>query len=255
MTCDDIRDRLLALPDPGRLPLDLRPHLADCGRCRAALAAVAEVDSLVARLPVPAGAAKAAFLARFDEPPPIIVLAPAPRRPSRLRWQHAAGLAAGVCLAVGGWIASRPGPVVVRVGPRHDLLQKEVRHVVALTKAETATDRMGIWADAATDFQGEMKVLHQVAAEYDLDALAKMFGRVVDDGVVAQARKLPPFLNPQERREKLTAAGDKLAAVEADAAALAGTARPAAKQYLERMVRTAKAGKETLKKLADGEKA
>jgi hypothetical protein len=257
MTCDEIQNRLLALADPARVPQDLRAHLAQCAPCRSVLAAVVEVESLVARLPIPDSApAQAAFLDRFAEPSSIIALAPVPYRPRQTRWPaYAASLAAGICLVVGGWYVTRPGPApVARIGPRHELLQKEVRHVVALTKAESPADRMLIWADVAADFQQEMKDLYQVADEYDLDILTQMFGRAIDEGVLAQARKIPPFFPPVERRNKLTATAVKLAATEVAAEALVLTARPSAKPYLERIVRTAKLGREKLQKLTDGEK-
>ena len=253
MTCDDIQTRLFALPDPGRPPADLRPHLKTCPRCAAVLAAIAEVESAVARMPVPDGsAAKVEFLKRFTDPT-VITLAPAPaRKPSRFRWQHAAGLAAGVLVAIGGWFVNRPGPEVVRAGPRHDLLQKEVRHVVELTKAKSADERMVIWTKAAIDFQDEMETLYQVAPQYDLDALAGMFARVVDEGVIGQAEKLPPFLPPADRHAQLTDAAGRLGTVETKAKKLLKTARLDAKPFLERMARKAKDGKDRLDQLARG---
>lgn len=265
MTCDAIRDRLLALPDPRRVPADLRSHFDGCPACVNVQAALVGVEAAVARLSVPDSApAKAAFLTRLAEPEPII--AHMPTLPNRrgladliagVKWQHAAGLAAGVLIAVGGgWLltGSNGGQTQEFAAHRHDLLQKEVRHVVRLTGAGTAADRMAVWADVVADLGAEMTAVYQVADEPDLDALAGLFRRAVEDGVVAQARRLPAVV-PAGERSKLTETAKKLADAETEANRLLAVARPQAKPVLERMVRTARTGKEALDKLARGEKS
>lgn len=263
MTCDAIRDRLLALPDPRRVPADLRTHLAGCPACTAVQAALVGVESAVARLPVPdSSAAKVALLTRLGDSEPIIARRPTmPRRPgladwiAGVKWQHAAGVAGGLLLTVGGgWLLTRPdpGPKFV-AAPRHELLRKEVRHVVELTKAETAADRLAIWADMATDLGAEVNAVCQVAEVPDMVALAGLFHKAVEDGMIGQARLLPPIAPPDERA-KLTEAARKLADAEEQANRQLAVARPQAKPVLERVSRTARAGRETLDKLARGEK-
>jgi hypothetical protein len=264
MTCDEIRDKLLTLPDPRRPTTDLRAHLTGCPACAALQAAAAGIESTVAVLPVPSSeGAKAAFLARLAEPEPVITRMPTlPRRrglpdwTGRVKWQHAAGLAAGVLVAVGGWSITRgpDRPDVAAAAPRHPLLQKFVRYDVKLTKAGSAADRMAIWTGFADDLRKELAGVCQVAKERDMEALSDMFDKAVQGGVVAQAGKLPEFMDAKDRLARLNEASNALAAAEMDIARLKTEARQQAQPALGQMARTAKAGKEKLEKLARGEK-
>jgi len=129
--------------------------------------------------------------------------------------------------------------------PRHQLLTQEVDHYVKLSAANTATARMAIWTDWATDIGQESRVIHKVAQPEDMAALAAMFEKTVNRGVVAQAEKMQT-VPPAERHAALTTAIDKLAVAMADADALARSAPTVTQKYFTRMAETARDARQIL---------
>ena len=153
MSCQTVRNKLL-LADPRRLPAGLRDHVGGCDACGGFVAGLARLDDALLALPVPTDpAVKEKFLLALDEAGPIITRVPTvPRRDSTLlpallergRWRYPAGLAAGIALAVGGvWWADRPPAAPpAEVAVRHDLLGKNVRTLVALTRTNDPRTRL-----------------------------------------------------------------------------------------------------------------
>jgi hypothetical protein len=254
MTCETIQNRVLQLPDPARVPADVRAHAADCPACAGVLAAVAVLDDAIPRLPVPPPSprVKAAFLARIAEPA-------APKRPERwfdaVRKEHLAGLAAGLLLAVGAWTltGSRTAPAVA-AGPRHELLGSEVNHLVRLAKATGPAERVTVWADVTGDLGNEVRQVYLYAPDEDIKALGAMFDSAVNKGLVAQAAQLRDRADiaVTERHKLLTAADARLTATATEADELLKQAPPQAKPVLERIAKTARDGSAKLQRLAAG---
>ena len=263
MTCETFQQALTASSDPRRLAADLATHARTCAACAAFRRGLLKLDRLVAQVPVPASSpeVRAAFvagLATADLPPIIERRLPARRDSNgglsavwaaREQWQYAAGVAATLAVGVGVWWVStgaRPNgtPEVAKL--RHELLSKEVRHLAALTKAETPADRVAVWSGWAGDVYAEAKSVHKVAPDAEMASLSRMYARTVEEGVVKQAALLSPSLTPAERLQALADADGKLQAAEADAEALSKEAPPAARGELKRIAGTAKAARARL---------
>jgi hypothetical protein len=264
MNCEVLQNRLLALPDPRRVPAELRPHLDGCPACRAFAAGVLRLDALLAELPVPPADddVRAAFLDRVTAAGPVITRVPVvPSRGSSaqlsavlaragLTWRHAAGLAAALMVAVGGyWIAtaerSRPQPAAYH---RHELLAKEAKWVADLAQAEDPKDRLKLWTGIADDVRGEARALHMVAAEDEMRDLTELYRKAVETGVVAQARRVPDHDRPAAVREAMA----RLTASAAESTKLADGASPHSRRQLLQMAAIARDGNKALQSLAGG---
>jgi hypothetical protein len=260
MNCETIQNRLLALPDPRRVPEELRGHLDECPGCRAVLVRAARLDALLPALPVPASseAVKAAFLERVRAGEPVVRREPTPSRPESAQWKYVAGLAAAVLLALGAWalfhgrasserpqFASRP----------QELLGQEVRHLTELAKADTTTKKIAIWADVAADLQAETRAVYLAAPEPEITTLARLFDKAVTDGIGRQADLLRnTHLEPAER-QALLAAARKLETTRAGVSQLTDSAPPQAKAPLRRMADRADTVRKRLIDLAEGKGA
>ena len=257
MTCDVATHRLLALPDPRQLPDDVRAHLVSCAACQGRSVALVRIEELIPRIPVPAASesVKQAFLDKIEAETPVIRTMPVlPRRDSGFqwqkalagRWQTAATLATGVLLTFGvWWTASSPRTTVVAEAapPRYDGLSKEVRSLVALTRAESPTQRLTAWTGAEADLRQELRTVYRVAAEDDLRALARRYERVIDDGIVRQATQLPEHLPPTERQSLVGTAAGQLTEAETEARRLAASAPPPTQKQLQRIADLARDGR------------
>lgn len=261
MKCETLQNRLLTTADPRRLPDDVRAHVTGCPACRAFHAKLVRLEGLLTAIPVPDSAStKAALLERVSEPGPIITRIPTVRRSDSSatlralvaktgRWKYVTGLAAGVLLAVGVWIAGgdrKPTPVAQAAVP-HQLLKSEVGRIVALQKADKPADKAVVLADLAGDLRGEARVLYLAAQDAEMKKLAGLYERTVSDGVVKQVDRLGELV-PAERAALVRRLDDKLAADEAEAAELAGRAPPPSVEGLTRIAKAARAGREALAK-------
>ncbi|HET6575470.1 MAG TPA: hypothetical protein VFG68_17840 [Fimbriiglobus sp.] len=269
MTCDAIRNRLLALPDLRRVPDELRGHLDECPACRAYQARAVRLDGWIKAIPVPPSSeeTKAAFLDRATEAGPVIKRVPVVRRDSALylpaflaengRWRYAAGLAAAVLIAVGWltyWGDGTPKPNEPLTVAGHDLLTKTIGHVVtdkdALAKVDTPEQRMRVWADMTRDLQSEIKRVYLYAPQADLTVLAGLFEKVTEKGLLRQAGAVKDSQLPPDRQQALLrGAIEQMAAVEADLAAFAQNAPQGNKLPLRQIRGTAQRVREELSKL------
>ena len=252
MTCDVARNKLI-VADPGRLPAGLWEHVRGCGACEALVSELAALDRALVALPVPPAdpAVRDRFLASLTEAGPIITRVPTvPRRDSgvslpalldRGRWRYVAGLAAGLAVAVGGvWWADRPpAPAVPEVAVRHDLLGKEVRHLVALTRTNDPRERLAELVGVADALRAEARQMYLIADAGEMTDLQKLFDKAVAKGVVPQAERLPAA----DRAVALASARAALTAAEADASGLAGRAPEHTRPMLEGMAASAKAAR------------
>ena len=263
MKCEVAQNRLLALSDPSRAPEELRMHVTDCAACRAYAAGIAKLDSMLASLPVPSSdLAKATFLDRVTAAGPVITRIPTvPKRGSSIdlpalvrngRWKYvSSGLAAGIVLTI-GWFAfsgKKPTANAEPVAHKHELLNKQVQTVAALSQADTAPKRLEVWSSATDDLRSETKAVYKVAPDDDMKALTRMFAKVVNEGLLKQAERLNDQAEPSERQRLLTQTRDKLAATELETAELSKQAPPHSQKQLLKMSEIAKDGRLKLQDL------
>ena len=233
MTCQDVQNKILILPDPRRVPEPLREHLDGCPACLAWWKQAAWLERLLEQLPAPPPPAdkKTALIDELTSAGPIIHTVPRPAaadRPlvTRRTLAYAGGLAAAVLVGVGVWLAVRPSgkPEPPAVAQRHPLLDKMVQRDVALAR---------------------------VANPEELNELAGWYKRVVNDGIVRQAENLPRHgLTPDQKKALLDGLAAKLAETGAEADRLANEAPPESKPALKRIAETARDGQQRLSKLA-----
>lgn len=253
MTCDALRDQVLTLPDPRRVPDVLRAHLAGCPACAAWAVAAGRLETLLERLPVPPAPAdkKAELVEELTAAGPVIRRVPVVYRPSGRRLvtgpvlMYAGGLAAAVLVAVGGWLALRPGSGgdMVKDGPRHPLLDKLVQRNLALAKTTKANDRLDLLGGLADDVSGEARQVARIAEAGELAELSEMY-RTAARGVVQQAERVAdaPGLRAEEKRDALAAAERKLKAAGDEIERLAGESPPHAQPVLRGIAETARDG-------------
>jgi hypothetical protein len=267
MTCDAIQNRLLALPDLRRVPDELRGHLDECPTCRAYLARAVRLDKLLATIPVPPSSeeTKAAFLDRVTEAGPVIKHIPVVRRDSGTyllddgRWKYTAAALAAAVLVAAGWLAFRGGEAPPNRNKYdtvagHELLTKTLGRVVtdekALARSNTSEERLRAWADMTSDLRDEVEKVHLHAPKDDLKALAGLFEKAAQKGLLTEARKMTEDQTPAEKqRAAFQVAQERMTRIAADAAAFAQAAPPDKKQPLQQIRDTAGAVLKELSKL------
>ena len=266
MTCQSVQARILALPDPRRLPDALRAHAAGCPDCAAYWKQAARLEALVAALPVPPAPAGKKEALLEDLAAEGLVFPKVTTTPGR-GWslprpslKALAGLAAAVLVAVGIWGAVKGGkqPVVAQKppAPRHLLLEKVVQRDLALAKAKTANDRLDALAGMAEDLASESRGLALVAGADEMRELADLFRSVVADGVVEQAGRVPPHaLTPDQRRTMLDRLTARLAEAGQAAEKAAKDSPPHAQPALRSIADTARDGQTKLRAIAAREGA
>jgi len=269
MNCSTIQNKILDLPDPRVIPNELLAHVAACEACRVWAKQVARLESLLEQLPVPPapGNKKAEMideLAGSD----LVIIRPlsVPHRESFgnsiLKYLDQnklvlGGLAAAILVVVGGWWllngTGNPGGNMVQAPtPKDPFLNKMVLWDVDLAKAETTSKRLQILGDMADGLSTQTRSLARVANADELRDLARWYDKVVQDGVVGQAKKLPTLtVNERaKRKEDLSALAAKLAE-EANLAEKFTEVPPDAKPALQTILKSAREGEKELRKLVN----
>jgi len=199
---------------------EVEAHLAECMACRQWHKMLMQVESHVPLLPVPESLRKTQLqeelihgAATTPETIPLHVPT-APARPFiRISWRELAvvggGLAAaGVLIACGiflGNMLSPPrnsNPPVVQGNNKEKektLAGKLIELDMQLAQSDNTRERVETLAKLAENLQGESRSLAQVAGPKELQTLAKLYSKVVEEGLVQRARKLPAA----DRREVL----------------------------------------------------
>jgi hypothetical protein len=217
--------------------------------------------------PRPAAAAPA----QHPAPPPMAVPAAALTRRPLVRavtpWAACAA-AAAVLIAfgflLGNWLsevlvppapsphAKSPEPQPApgkqpepQPAPTAPLTARLLEADLSLAQAESPRQRLQALADLADDLQDETRALEAVAGAADLDALARLYQKVIREGVVPRARSLPAG----ERRPVLEPIAQGLSRAREDARRLARTARPSSVASLERIAAAARDGDDQLRAL------
>jgi hypothetical protein len=262
MNCQTVQNKILALPDPRLLPDPLREHVAGCVACREWAKQAARLEALVEKLPAPAAPVrkKAALIDHVTRGEPIItpsLAIPAAPRESRavafLRRNATviAGLAAAVLVAIGAW-ALFPKNEVVTAKPIPDdpFLKKMVDRDVALARADNPAKRLEILGLMAEDLSTQARALSRVASPEELRDLARWYGKVVNNAIVPQVKRMHGVtLKPAdaaERTKSLEALNTQLGATATEADRLLAEVPPESKPALQTIADSARDGQKTI---------
>jgi hypothetical protein len=267
MTCEMLRNTLLAEPNPVRLPAELRGHFVECAPCSDFLRRFRELNAELAVLPAPdSNLRKHEFLMMLESAGPIIKSIPASRSGtfvpvrswSRRMARPMLAMAACVAVGIGLWnvMPSSRKPASESPYARHELLEKLVRHNAVLAKADPADARTKFDTLTALvgDLEAETRNVLLAASPEDLVALAGMFETVIDRGLVKHAEGMNRFTD-EDRSAILRNAAAKLAITADSISALSRTAAAPSQAALDRMHKAATDGKHTLNQLAAGVRA
>ena len=260
MNCQSLQNRILALPDPRQVPESLRPHLDACPACRVWWQQATRLERLLENLPAPPPPAdkKAALIDDLTAAGPIIKSIPAAPRPAgrvslaATRGAKAvAGLAAAVLIGIGGWQLIKPTGTAIQAqtAPRHPLLEKVVQRDLALAKVNTPAQRLEVLSGLADDLSSETRGLARIGTPDDLNDLATWFQKVVADGIVPQAGKLPPGMAAADKRAILDRLTAKLAEAGQEANRAVGVSPPQSHAALKKIVETAQDGQKKLREI------
>lgn len=218
MNCKVVQRRLMSMEDPARAPADLHAHLAGCDGCRDWHSRLILVEMAIPLVPVPRSRAKNDLLrrlmperrsARIQEPifspdPADASLLPfplpAPASPP-LTWSRAKRLIAGVAalvllLACGAWVvyqwSNTPDVSLADPKPSRDiLLASLVNCDVRLATATTPKERVEILADISQFLCDQSRAMALESSPEELHTLAKLYDKVIRDGVLKQAKGIP----------------------------------------------------------------
>ena len=264
MNCQAVQNQILALPDPRELFPALREHVLACEACRVWAKHAARLEVLLEQLPVPPapGEKKEAMLGDLMSADPVIhPMAIPATRPSfglvavrflRRNATYVSGLAAAVLVAVGlySFWPTKTNTVVAAPTQKHPLLEKMVARDVAMARADTPTKKLEVLGGMADDLAGETRGMARLASGAELKQMAGWYEKVVRDGMVPQADKLPLHMTAAERAKLLEALAAKLDADATEAEKVAREAPPDAQPALKRMADTAREGEKSLRVLA-----
>ncbi len=273
MNCDVVQRLLLGREAPEHPSADAAAHLADCAACREWLLRLIQLERAVPYLPVPpAEAARSALMRRIlaRETPGRKKEASAPkRRPSIAmvvgswimdphaspRRRVAAGLVAGVAAAmllfITGWLiwdslrgeSPEAAPLAVK---RPDKLVADLHRVgIHEPDGKVGPARVKAMAEAAEALRS--RAAGRPGADEELIALAQLYDRVVEEGVVKTAEGL----SADERRDILKTVAEDLERADSEWHRLSqqtGLA-PGVKAALEKAAQAARNGNTRLMEL------
>jgi hypothetical protein len=269
MNCQAIQNKILNLPDTRVIPDALRNHVAGCEACRTWAEQAARLESLLEQLPVPPapGNKKAELVDQLLHGNSAILGPLAlPHRGSSTDsiWRFLdqnkvliGGLAAAVLVVLGGWWLFT-GPATTTLPPvaaaKDPFLEKMVRWDVDLAKAETPLKRLAILGSMADGLSNQTRSLARVANAKELGDLARWFDKVVKDGVVKQAEKMPfdtlTLVERADRKEQFNSLAEHLAETATQAENLTEVPQDA-RPTLQKIAKSAREGEEKLRKLAN----
>jgi len=270
MNCQQCQCRLLESLDPDSPGTETEAHLAECAPCREWRRRLSQIESNVTLLPVPSSQSRPGFLNEFLRgPSPTATLpgaSPVPQRWTRWRVLATAsgGLAAAAVLItcgilLGNWLSRsfQDRPIVLQAQKNltedkpsplaKPLAEQMIELDMQLAQGDSPRQRLETLAKLAQSLQGESRALAEVAEPKDLQALARLYGKVVNDGIVARARKLPAG----QRRQALDPIVVQLARANRETEELARKASPASAAPLQQIAATARTGDVQLRALME----
>jgi hypothetical protein len=161
-----------------------------------------------------------------------------------------------VLLAVGAWAfypKAGPKPELAEASPEHPFLKKISQRNVALARTESPREKFQTLAGLTEDLSAEAVALARVASPDDLKDIARWFDRVVKDGMVRQAERMPEHAMPAaERQAEFAALARKLGETAAQTETATAEVAPEARAALERIRDSARFGQRKMSELAGG---
>ena len=264
MNCDRAKTLLLGSPEPDRPSDEVAVHLEQCAACRNWQASLVRMERRITQIPVPRSQAKRELVrmllagkgGEWEDPSADgTACSPTPdetasRFPTIPLYHALTLMAATLLLAVGGWLlfVRSPNPqqaavVVRKAPPRPDpLLTQFSEDHLRLTQARTLGERLealGRFLDHLHDYTRDLTITADAAT---MKSLAKLYDRLVSDGMVHGARTLKPV----ERDRVLSPLTERLARVEEDAERWAGEAAPGSAVMMRQIADVARVGNRRL---------
>lgn len=202
MKCSVAQTRMLELERPDRPTPALRAHLANCSACQEWFHAFLQMERNVHLLPVPPSTGREQFLRHVQtgEPLPGRNGATAPSVAGRMRAARrergmqktalATGLAAGLVLFAVGLMAIQNNPDPRNTYRTDPLVKRLLQRDLALAKAQTPVERVTELKGLTDDLRQETKALARVSANEQLQTVAKLYQKVMRDGIVIHADKV-----------------------------------------------------------------
>jgi len=285
MNCSSLQNRLLALPDPTAVSDSVAAHLASCAPCQAWHRVLVQVEYAVASVAVPPsdGKKKREILAQFRTAKPgkpkakpqssispalpvsVVKTARRPNAPvqpaaarvpigERLARMWPLGLVAAALL-VGTLVLTvlrdkKPTDSALAKAPSDPMLKEVVAAKVELDRAHTGADRVKVLAKLADSIHEEARTLSKVTPD-EMNSLAVMYKKVVEEALVPQARSL----NDDERKVTLPKYAQRLGEAEQEANRLAAESPVGSDRALREIAEAARAGRIELAKLIQGRAA
>lgn len=263
MNCNSCQRLLLLQADFEPVPAEVAAHLAQCRACRRWQDQLVRIEKVIPTLPVPPSQRKEAFqteVLRGVEAEPVAV--PMRRRWNSWQWRAAVSVAAGIVVLAGAFLVNSlmrtsvdPQPVADQSPPpkkpRPRLLEttltaKLLNKNLDLSEETDPEKRLATLSSLASAIQDEGRSVSDVAEAKDLDKLAELYGKIVDQGIVARAKALP-----QERRRSLDRVRDKLAEAGKEAEKLARDTAPEKAEPWLKMAAISRRGQDQLSALLE----
>jgi hypothetical protein len=218
MNCTAFQKNLLASEHPDRLTARMTRHAAECAKCRLLHRRVVDLERQLPRIPTPPTTAGAALVHRLwagevtlpSEEPVSPLPTPAPLESRPAGWMRsmrerglrklavALTLAASLLIFAIVWWAW-PHPQPSRSFTLDPLAVRKAERDRLLAGARTPRERVQVLAALADNLQHEARDLARRAEGENLKLVARFYGELVRENLVAQARDLPP----EQRQEVL----------------------------------------------------
>jgi hypothetical protein len=217
MTCDTIRQRLLASESPDKPAHAEANHLAGCCACRAWLRRLAHLEEMLPLLPVPSSAPPPELLALFRATAPRPLVAAPQRLPSfrpkregaRQKLALALALAATLTLFAIAWWALPHSQTPPQKSYSQRIAEKQ--------EAKTPRERLIGMADLAKELLDEAKADPDNAAH--VAKQARWFRRLMEQDLADQAKNI----SVGERVAVVGGVANRLAKARDEASRLAST--------------------------------
>jgi hypothetical protein len=275
MNCRSYQESLLKLDLPNQAPAELQVHLGSCEQCRELQRRLVLLQDSIKQLPLPVALSRLEFLQRFlsadasdlangtltepaREAGAMHLPAPTIPDPARLKrppwiWYTGMALAATMGFAVVAIkLLYRPQivpPAAEITGLNSTGLNPMIQHLVdcnrRLAHGATVQTQVEALADMADDLFVEAQ-RHARSQPGEVKTMATLFEKVVKDGVLKSAARLPP----QGRRTILTPIIDRLSRTAQEAETVAVKSDSKAAASLRRLSDVARQGGDDLRQLA-----
>jgi hypothetical protein len=269
MNCRSYQESLIKLDLPDQAPADLQAHLGGCEQCRELQRRLVLLQDSIKQLPLPAALSRLEFLQRFlsadgadlangtltaGAPGAMPLPAPTIPDPARLKrppWNWYTGMALAVAaglvvvaitLLLRHEEAAPPVPTSAGLNPMIQRLVDCNRRLAHGATAETQVDAL---ADMADDLFVEAQ-RHARGQPAQVKAMAALFEKVVKDGVLKSATRLPM----ERRRTILTPIIDRLSRTAQEAETVAVKSDSQAAASLRRLGDIARQAGNDLRQLA-----